>query len=133
MHKLSVWDLDVPPASPTIATEPIDRVHLFRMTLGDARVQAEVLALFGQQIELLVGRMDTAPPAVGATLAHPLKGSARGVGAWAVVEATDAIETAVAAGAALAGPMAALAQAGAAVHAAIAGMRQSEAGEGAGL
>ncbi|RAI40159.1 Hpt domain-containing protein [Rhodoplanes roseus] len=125
-----------PPAEPLPVfadTDPIDRVHLFRMTLGDRRLQAEVLDLFDQQIAILVARMDTAPPAAMATLAHTLKGSARGVGAWGVVRAAEAIEAAVAAGTDLADPLAMMARAGAAVHGAIASMRQSEAGQGGGL
>lgn len=129
MHKFSLPDLPlvpIPLPGPP-GPEPIDRVHLFRMTLGDRRLQDEVLDLFDQQIALLVARMDTAPPGAVGTLAHTLKGSARGIGAWAVVEAAEAIEAAVAAGADIAGPVDAMAAAGAAVRAAIAQMRQSEA------
>ncbi|NVO16663.1 MAG: Hpt domain-containing protein [Rhodoplanes sp.] len=129
MHKHSWLE---PPVQPvpgpvpeTAGPEPIDRVHLFRMTLGDRHLQDEVLDLFDQQIALLVARMDMAPPAAAATLAHTLKGSARGIGAWGVVEAAEAIEMAVAIGTNLAGPIAAMAAAGAEASRAIALMRQS--------
>lgn len=129
MHKHSWLEPPVQPVPVPIpesaGSEPIDRVHLFRMTLGDRHLQDEVLDLFDQQIALLVARMDMAPPAAAATLAHTLKGSARGIGAWGVVEAAEAIEMAVAIGTSLAGPIAAMAVAGAEVSHAIARMRQS--------
>ncbi|MFD2184127.1 Hpt domain-containing protein [Rhodoplanes azumiensis] len=119
--------LPLPAADPDAM--PIDLAHLFRMTLGDARLQAEVLDLFDQQIALLVARMDAAPPAAMATLAHTLKGSARGVGAWAIVTAAEAIEAAVATGAAVDGPLAAMDRAGSEARAAIARLRQDRAAE----
>jgi hypothetical protein len=122
-----------PPVQPvpvpvSVGPEPIDRVHLFRMTLGDRHLQDEVLDLFDRQIALLVARMDMAPPAAVATLAHTLKGSARGIGAWGVVEAAEAIEAAVATGTDLAGPIAAMAVAGSEVSLVIDRMRRSGAG-----
>jgi len=79
---------DVPP-------EPgIDFAHLARMTMGDKRLEAEVLALFDRQAGLLFARMQGAPPAAVAAFAHTIKGSARGVGAWQVAEAAEAIELA---------------------------------------
>lgn len=119
----------LPPPAADPDAMPIDLAHLFRMTLGDARLQAEVLDLFDQQIALLVARMDTAPPAAMATLAHTLKGSARGVGAWDIVTAAEAIEAAVAAGSAIEGPLAAMDRAGAEARAAIARLRQDRAAE----
>lgn len=119
--------LPLPAADPDAT--PIDLAHLFRMTLGDAHLQAEVLDLFDQQIALLVARMDTAPPAAMATLAHTLKGSARGVGAWEIVTAAEAIEAAVATGAAVELPLAAMDRAAAEARAAIARLRQDRAVE----
>lgn len=117
--------LPLPAADPD--TMPIDLAHLFRMTLGDDRLQAEVLDLFDQQIALLVARMDAAPPAAMATLAHTLKGSARGVGAWDIVTAAEAIEAAVATGTPIEEPLAAMDRAGAEARAAIARLRQDRA------
>ena len=52
------------------------------MTLGERSLEREVLGLFERQAGLLLPRMPrTSAPAVAA-LAHTLKGSARGIGAW---------------------------------------------------
>jgi HPt (histidine-containing phosphotransfer) domain-containing protein len=72
----------------------IDRAHLTRMTLGDKSLEREVLQLFDRQSELLLARMHDAPASAIATLAHTLKGSARGIGAWRVAEAAEALEQA---------------------------------------
>ena len=67
------------------------------MTLGERSLECEVLALFDRQAGMLLGRMRDATPAVIAATAHTLKGSARGIGAWRVAEAAEAVEQAVAA------------------------------------
>jgi len=46
---------------------------------------------------LLTDRMRQAEPAALSALAHALKGSARGIGAWAVADAAEALERAAAA------------------------------------
>ena len=51
-----------------------------------------MLQLFDRQAGLLIGRMRTAAPAGIATLAHTLKGSARGIGAWRVARAAEMLE-----------------------------------------
>ena len=71
---------------------PIDLVHLSRMTLGDRGLEREVLALFDRQATVLVSRMRSASPGSVTTVAHTLKGSARGVGAWRVAAAAEAVE-----------------------------------------
>jgi hypothetical protein len=83
-------------ASPPLQPEdqPIDFAHLFRMTLGDHSLEREVLALFDRQAEMLIGRMAGIEPPAVAALAHTLKGSARGIGAWGVASAAEAVETA---------------------------------------
>jgi HPt (histidine-containing phosphotransfer) domain-containing protein len=73
---------------------PIDLVHLARMTLGDRSLEREVLQLFVRQASVLLGRMDKAEPDAIAALAHTLKGSARGLGAWRVAAAAEAVELA---------------------------------------
>jgi HPt (histidine-containing phosphotransfer) domain-containing protein len=73
---------------------PIDLVHLARMTLGDRSLEREVLQLFVRQASVLLGRMDQAEPDAIAALAHTLKGSARGLGAWRVAAAAEAVELA---------------------------------------
>ena len=88
------------PAEATFAPDnrPIDLVHLARMTLGERSLEREVLQLFDRQSTLLLARMRSAAPAGVATLAHTLKGSARGIGAWRVARAAETLEAADAAG-----------------------------------
>ena len=74
----------------------IDLVDLGRMTLGEKSLEAEVLALFDRQAGMLLARMEQAPPAAAAAFAHTIKGSARGIGAWRVAEAAEAVERAAA-------------------------------------
>jgi hypothetical protein len=75
---------------------PIDLVHLARMTRGDRSLEREVLQLFDRQATTMIGRMrSSAGPEVSAA-AHVLTGSARGIGAWPVARAAQAVEQAVA-------------------------------------
>lgn len=78
------------------AEPPIDFGHLSRMTLGERRLEREVLALFDRQADLLIGRLGADDPGVVAAAAHILKGSAQSIGAWSVVRAADEIEAAAA-------------------------------------
>lgn len=82
--------------APSLAPDdrPIDLVHLARTTLGDRSLEREVLQLFDRQSTLLIARMRSAAPGGIATLAHTLKGSARGIGAWRVARAAEALELA---------------------------------------
>ena len=82
------------PASPAPDDRPIDLVHLARTTLGDRSLEREVLQLFDRQSTLLLARMRAATPGTLVTLAHTLKGSARGIGAWRVARAAEAVEVA---------------------------------------
>jgi hypothetical protein len=78
---------------PLIPVEPvIDTKHLARMTLGDERLEREVLELFMRQADMLLGRMINQAPGVVVGLSHTLMGSARGVGAWKVADAAAALE-----------------------------------------
>ncbi len=72
----------------------IDETHLERMTLGDRRLEREVLELFVRQTTIMLGRIVGAEPALAAAAAHTLKGSARGVGAWRVARAAELVESA---------------------------------------
>jgi HPt (histidine-containing phosphotransfer) domain-containing protein len=84
-------------ASPPVAADPpaIDIAHLSRMTQGERNLEAQVLELFDRQAELLLARMQEVEPAGVASLAHTLNGSARGIGAWRVAVAAEALERAV--------------------------------------
>jgi HPt (histidine-containing phosphotransfer) domain-containing protein len=76
-----------------VGERPIDLVHLARMTLGDRSLEREVLQLFVRQASMLLRRMQGAESATVATLAHTLKGSAQGLGAWRVADAAAALES----------------------------------------
>jgi HPt (histidine-containing phosphotransfer) domain-containing protein len=93
MIQLSQGLLDMM-AAPSIAPgeQAIDLDHLSKMTLGERSLEREVLELFDQQATMLIGRMREAAPAVIAATAHTLKGSARGIGAWRVARAAEAVE-----------------------------------------
>ena len=82
--------------APSLAPDdrPIDLVHLARTTLGDRSLEREVLQLFDRQSSLLIARMRTAAPASIGLIAHTMKGSARGIGAWRVARAAEAVELA---------------------------------------
>jgi HPt (histidine-containing phosphotransfer) domain-containing protein len=84
--------LSAAPAPQLDAANAIDCDHLRYMTLGDGSLEQEVLRLFDRQAELLVGRMRGADPAALTALAHTLKGSARGIGAFAVAAACERLE-----------------------------------------
>jgi HPt (histidine-containing phosphotransfer) domain-containing protein len=85
--------------SPPLAPDdgPIDIEHLQRMTLGDASLEREVLAMFSAQAAKLIGKLATLP-SDAAVLAHTLKGSARTIGAFAVADAVSDLEAAIQAG-----------------------------------
>src|SRR3954466_15779174 len=73
-----------PPLAPI--DSPLDLEHLSRMTLGDAELEQEGLAMFAEQAVRLMATMAALPAEAGA-LAHTLKGSARGIGALRVADA----------------------------------------------
>jgi HPt (histidine-containing phosphotransfer) domain-containing protein len=74
----------------------IDEHHLGRMTLGDRRLEREVLEIFVRQTTIMLSRIVSADPALAAAAAHTLKGSARGIGAWRVARAAELLEQAAA-------------------------------------
>jgi HPt (histidine-containing phosphotransfer) domain-containing protein len=75
-------------------TGAVDFGHLERYTAGDAGLISEVLGLFRQQTELWLPLLQPdAPSESWKDAAHSLKGSALGVGAFALAEACDGAET----------------------------------------
>lgn len=82
--------------SPPLVPAPgvLDLDHLERMTLGDTMLEREVLTLFSEQSRRLISTIATLPADAGA-LAHTLKGSARGIGAFAVADAAARLEAAI--------------------------------------
>jgi HPt (histidine-containing phosphotransfer) domain-containing protein len=95
LHLEQVEWMPSPPLAPDDG--PIDFEHLSRMTLGDAGLEQEVLAMFSAQSAKLIGAL-AAMPADAPALAHTLKGSARAIGAMAVAEAAARLEAAISAG-----------------------------------
>jgi len=109
LHLERVEWMPSPPLAP--GGGPIDFDHLQRMTLGDAGIEQEVLRMFSGQSAMLVETLTAMPSDAGA-LAHTLKGSARAIGAFAVADAAERLETVLAGGS---DPTAALARLGEAV------------------
>jgi hypothetical protein len=72
----------------------IDRAHLKAMTMGDETLAREVLALFDRQGAMMMKRLPGASAKAKAEMAHALKGSARGIGAWRVADAATLVEIA---------------------------------------
>jgi len=89
----------LPAAGRDVECGPIDEDHLERMTLGDPRLEREVLEIFMRQATLMLERMAGADRVFVAAAAHTLVGSARGIGAWCVARAAERLQrAAVAAG-----------------------------------
>ena len=82
--------VSAPPLVPT--DQVIDLDHLAQMTLGDRSLEQEVLQLFDQQAGMLLDRMTREAPRTVAALAHIMIGSARGIGAWKVARAAEAVQ-----------------------------------------
>src|ERR1700728_2217104 len=116
---LHVERIDWMPSPPLAPDDgPLDIAHLKRMTLGDAGLEREVLAMFSAQAVGLIGTLVNLPSDAGA-LAHTLKGSARGIGAFRVADAAESLESALGSGDDPARPLAELNEAIAQVRAAI--------------
>jgi HPt (histidine-containing phosphotransfer) domain-containing protein len=73
-------------------SRPVDLAHLARQTMGDRSLEQEVLALFVQQALSVRDRIVGADIKDRLLLAHGLKGSARGVGAFAIADCATEIE-----------------------------------------
>ena len=65
------------------------------MTLGDAGLEREVLAMFSAQAVGLIGALAAVAAGRAGALAHTLKGSARAIGAFRVADAADRLEAAI--------------------------------------
>jgi HPt (histidine-containing phosphotransfer) domain-containing protein len=71
---------------------PVDLAHLSRQTMGDRELEREVLQLFVQQALAMRERLVVATAKERLLLAHSLKGSARGVGAFAIADCVGKLE-----------------------------------------
>jgi len=76
----------------TAGARPVDLGHLARQTMGDRELEREVLALFVHQSLSVRDQIADADARQRVLLAHGLKGSARGIGAFAVAECAAVIE-----------------------------------------
>jgi HPt (histidine-containing phosphotransfer) domain-containing protein len=73
----------------------VDQAHLNRMTGGDAELAREVLGLFREQCDLWMRLLEPTTDTLDwGNAAHTIKGSARGIGAWALGEACGGAEDA---------------------------------------
>lgn len=72
----------------------IDNEHLERITLGDRRLEREVLQIFVRQSAMMLERICTGQSGALGMAAHTLVGSARGIGAWRVAGAAEMLERA---------------------------------------
>lgn len=71
-----------------------DAAHLARYTGGDAALKAELLGLMCAQARRCLALMaDAADQDAWLNATHTLKGAARGVGAFALGDACEAVET----------------------------------------
>src|SRR5690349_10043684 len=77
-------------ASPRV--RPVDLAHLAKQTLGDRALEQEVLKLFVHQALTARDQIAEAQVKERLLLAHNLKGSARGVGAFAIADCVAEIE-----------------------------------------
>ena len=73
---------------------PVDFAFLDSQTDGDRALQDDVLALFLSQARRLIPTLPRLSCEAQGDVAHLLKGSARGIGAWAIADATEAYEAA---------------------------------------
>jgi HPt (histidine-containing phosphotransfer) domain-containing protein len=78
--------------SGTRRSRPIDLAHLSKQTMGDREVEHEVLGLFAEQAQTVRRQIEGASVKDRLFLAHALKGSARGIGAFAIADCASAIE-----------------------------------------
>ncbi len=71
----------------------IDLVHLSKYTLGERSLECELLGLFRCQASVYVDRLEASSSSKDwKDAAHSLKGSARGIGAWAVADKAEVAE-----------------------------------------
>src|SRR5438477_13201125 len=77
----------------TLREEPLDIFHLRRFTLGDRRLELEILNLFIDQVPLTIVALQNARNDHDwLNAAHTLKGSARAVGAWRLAKLAERAE-----------------------------------------
>ena len=78
--------------SGTRRSRPVDLSHLSLQTMGDRDLEREVLGMFVEQVQTVRRQMANADAKERLFLAHSLKGSARGIGAFPIAECAEAVE-----------------------------------------
>jgi HPt (histidine-containing phosphotransfer) domain-containing protein len=78
----------------TSSIRPIDLAHLSRQTMGRKDLEQEVLGLFIRQVRQSMRGLSSANIDERRRIAHLLKGSARGVGAFGIADAAERMERA---------------------------------------
>ena len=77
----------------------VDLAHLARQTMGDRALEQEVLSIFCRQLRLMMTRLEAATISKERfEIAHAIRGSAQGIGAWRTAKAAEALENAAQAG-----------------------------------
>lgn len=76
-----------------MASHIFDRAHFSMMTGDDLELQGEILQIFRVQADLWARLLiPDAPTPIWRDAAHTVKGSAKGLGLWALAEACDYAE-----------------------------------------
>jgi len=91
-HEVVAFSMPGGESSDPARSRPIDLAHLSRQTSGDRDLEREVLELFVEQALTVRDKIASANLKERLYLAHTLKGSAKGVGAFAIAECACAIE-----------------------------------------
>jgi HPt (histidine-containing phosphotransfer) domain-containing protein len=73
-------------------SKPIDLAHLSIQTMGDRDLEREVLGMFVDQAQSVRRQLAIADVKERLFLAHTLKGSARGVGAFPIADCAEEVE-----------------------------------------
>ena len=91
-HETVAFDRPGGETCPRATRRPIDMAQLERQTMGDRKLEQEVLGLFSQQAALALDSMVGAGPSARKRLVHTLKGTARSLGAMRLAAACERVE-----------------------------------------
>ncbi|HHN72630.1 MAG TPA: Hpt domain-containing protein [Thermopetrobacter sp.] len=90
---MSVSESEVHPA--VVLADVVDTAHLARYTMGDEKLERELLRMFATQLDGLVTALESARGNRDwKQAAHGLKGAARAIGAFPMAELAAAAEAA---------------------------------------
>ena len=77
-----------------IPLRPVDLSHLSRQTMGDRALETEILGMFAKQLNVALASLQKANGLERIRIAHTLKGTGRGVGAFALADIAERMERA---------------------------------------